>query len=241
MLTQLDDMTLVRYGTRYRTRYLLEQARYTLKLAGGEKPPLDLPGDYLSRIERVVAQVEASRNDREVAALESKLATSRQDQFVADGKVWRRTMATRAQRAARLGATIPKELLVIGRADTVPKLLESMSTMLRFAKEVAPVLSSAGDIKPLIEEGQHIYDALAEADAEQENKRFNELPVKARELFRSKGELYIALKVVNDAGKERYMRDPQMAARYNLSILHRRGSRPGEPEDGAEVPPPEAS
>lgn len=231
MLTQLDDMTLVRYGTRYRTRYLLEQARYTLKLAGGEKPPLELPTDYLSRIERAVARLEETRQDRELAEVESQLATSRQNAFVSDGKVWRRTVATRAQMAARLGATVPKELLVIGRVHTVPALLDSMGTMLRLLTEFAPVLSCAGDIEPLIAEGRSIQAALAEADAEQEVKRLHELPAKVRELLRLKGELYVAIKVVNDAGRGRHMRNPHTASRYNLSILHRRGARHGEPEE----------
>lgn len=240
MLTQLDDDTLVRYGIRYRTRYLLEQARYTLKLAGGETPPLELPGGYLSRIERAIAALEATRDDREMAAVESKLATLRQNSFVAEGKVWRRKVATRARRAARLGASIPPELLTIGQARSVPKLLDSMGTMLRLLKELELEMSCAGDVGPLLEEGRRIHDALAEADAEQELKRLQELPARVRDLYRMRGELYVGLKVVNDAGRERHIRDPHRASRYNLSILHRRGARHGEPEEAVE-PANEAS
>lgn len=238
MLTQLDDMTLIRYGTRYRTRYLVEQARYSLKLALSEQPGLDLPPNYLSRIERAIAMVEATRDDRELAAVESKLATSRQNSFAHEGKVWRRQVTTRTHRAARLGAKIPKELLVIGRADTVPKLLESMGVMLRLLNEYAPEVSCAGEIRPLIDAGRKIYEALASADADQEHKRLSELPASVRTLYRDRGELYIALKVVNDAGRERHIRDPHRGSRYNMSILHRRGARHGEPE---EVAPAESS
>lgn len=231
MLTQLDDMTLIRYGTRYRTRYLVEQGRYTLKLALSEQPGLDLPPNYLSRIERAIAMVEATRDDRELAAVESKLATTHQDAFAQDAKVWRRKVATRSQRAARLGAKVPKELLTVVRTNSVPKLLESVGTTLHLLKEFAPEVSCAGEVRPLIEEGTKLHDALASADAEQEHKRFAELPARVRALYRDKGELYIALKVVNDAGRERHIRDSHRASRYSLSILHRRGARHGEREE----------
>lgn len=240
MLTRLDDMTLVRYGMRYRTRYLVEQARYTLKLAGSEIPALELPDAYLPRIEAAIASVEATRDDRELLAVESKLATVRQNTFFHEGKVWRRKASTRAQRAARLGATVPNDLLIIGRAATVPKLLDSIGTTLRLLKEFSPELSCAGDIRPLIEDGQRIHDRLAAIDAEQEHKRLAELPAKVRDLYRQRGELYVGLKVVNDAGRERHDRDPHRASRYNLSILYRRGARHGEPEEATTIPPPEA-
>lgn len=234
MLTQLDDMTLVRYGTRYRTRYLLEQARYTLKLAQGETPPLELPGGYLERIERAIAALEVTRDDRELAGVESQLATMRQNGFVAEGKIWRRKVTTRARRAARLGANIPKELLTIGQAHSVPKLLDSMGTMLRLLKEFELEMSCAGPVEPLLDEGRKVHHGLAEADAEQEVKRLQELPSRVRDLYRMRGELYVGLKVVNDAGRERHIRDSHRASRYSLSILHRRGARHGEPEESVE-------
>lgn len=241
MLTQLDEMTLVRYGSRYRTRYLLEQLRFTLKLAGSENPPLDLPRDYLSEVEAGVARLESARDDREVAEVESKYATLRQNDLIAEAKVWRRKAATRAQRAARLGANVPKELLTIGRVNSVPALLESIGTTVRLFEEHAPELSLAGDVGPLVAEGRRIHDALAEADAEQEFKRLADLPAKVRELFRLKGELYVALKVVNDAGKERHASDPVAAARYNLGILYRYTRRSGQSEEGAKAPATETA
>lgn len=231
MLTRLDDPTLVRYGVRFRTRYLLEQARYTLKLASSEKPPLELPSNYLSDVEFAIANVEATRDDRELAAVESKMATQRQDAFFSEGKVWRRKASTRAHSAARLGANIPKDLLTIGRADTVPKLLDSMGKMLTLLKEYSSEMSCAGDIKPLIDEGQKLHDGLASADADQEHKRLAALPAAVQTLYRDRGELYVALKVINNAGRERYIRDPKRAAGYHMSILHRRGARVGESEE----------
>lgn len=237
-LTRLDENTLIRYGTRYRTRYLVEQGRYTLKLAHSEPIPLDLRADYLSGIEEKIARVEGMRDDRELMAVESKLATSKQNTFAQEGKIWRRKVTTRAHRAARLGAKVPEELLRVVRTSSVPKLLENMATMVRLLSEFAVDVSAAGDVKPLIEEGKRLHDALASADADQEHKRIAELPASVRALYRDRGELYVALKVVNDAGRERHIRDAHRASRYNLGILYRRGARHGEPE---EVAPEEAT
>lgn len=238
MLTRLDDKTLVRYGTRYRTRYLLEQARYTLKLAGSEQPPLDLPKGYLARLEETIARLEMARDDRELAEVEGQRATSLQNALMAEGMVWRRQVAMRAKRAARLGANIPKELSTIGRTTTVPKLLESMGTMIRMLREFAPALASTGEVESLLIEGRRLHDALAEADAQQEVKRLQDLPEKVRELLRLKGELYVAIKVVNDAGKERHLRNPHAASKYRLSILYRSAGRPADRTETTEETDP---
>lgn len=225
MLTQLDDSTLIRYGIRYRTRYLVEQARYTLKLAQSESPPLELPPGYLSLVEAAISHVESSRDDKELAAVESKLATSRQNAAAAEAKVWRRKVTNRAHRASRFGASIPKELLTVVRTNSVPKLLENVGTMVRLLSEYASELSYAGAVEPLIDEGQSLYDALSELDADQEVKRLAELPARVRALYRSRGELYVAIKIIHDAGREKYVRDSDKASRYTLRILHRRGTK----------------
>lgn len=237
MLTKLDDMTLIRYGTRYRTRYLLEQGRYTLKLAGAERPPLDLPPDYLLRMEKAIARLEGADKDREIAAVESKYATLQQNALFNEGKIWRRKVAMRAEQASRFGAEVPDELLTIRRARTVPALLQSLYRTLGLIEQYATELSVVGDVASLVTEGRRIHDALAQADAEQEYKRLSELPAKVRELFRLKGELYVALKIVNGAGKARHAADPELAARYNLAILNRRGPKRGETEEAPTADP----
>lgn len=231
MLTQLDEMTLVRHGVRYPTRYLVEQARYTLLLAKAEQPALDLPPSYLACVEEAIAKVEATRDDKELAAVESKRATERQNQYFRAGKDWRRKVTARTRRAAGMGAHVPKELLIVGRADTVPKLLESIGTMVSLLREFREVLACAGDVGPLIEEGRRIHDGLAAADADQEHKLLTELPTRFRALYRDRGELYVALKVINDAGRERHIHDPHAAFRYNLMILRRRGAKPKAPAE----------
>lgn len=230
MLTRLDEETLLRYGARYRTGYLLEQARYTCALASSETGGLLLPDGYLARVEEAILRVEAMRDDREAISVASKMATSKQNAAFEEAKLWRRKVASRTQRAARMGVRLPSELLVIRRATTVPAILEYVGLTLRLLRANAELLRSVGDVKPFIEEGQKIHDLLASADATQEMKRLAELPAAVRCLWRSKGELYVALKVINDAGRELHQSDPERASRYHLRILHRRGAKYGEPD-----------
>ena len=83
------------------------------------------------------------------------------------------------------------------------------------------------DAQKLLDEGKAIATALKTADAQQEVKRFNELPASVQEFLAKKGTLYTALKVINDAGHELFADNSTQAARYNLSILHRRTTRGG--------------
>ncbi len=68
----------------------------------------------------------------------------------------------------------------------------------------------------------------------QEVKRLSTLPAKVRDYYAAKGRLYVGLKVINDAGHELHASDADAAGRYNLKILHRRGTKAGDkPSDKA--------
>jgi hypothetical protein len=66
-----------------------------------------------------------------------------------------------------------------------------------------------------------LFDALQQADAAQEQTRAAYLPASVTAFYARKGELYLGLKVINDAGHELHAGDLQAAAKYNLSLLHR--------------------
>ncbi|MGB8298547.1 MAG: hypothetical protein WCG85_24240 [Polyangia bacterium] len=69
------------------------------------------------------------------------------------------------------------------------------------------------------------------------------MPASVAAFYAKKGELYSALKVVNNAGHEIYAHDLAAAAKYNMSILHRRGPQvvlaptPPAPTPPAPIPP----
>lgn len=70
---------------------------------------------------------------------------------------------------------------------------------------------------------------LQQADSAQEQARAFDLPASVATFYLRKGELYTALKVINNAGHELYAHDLPSAAKFNMSILHLRGPQATEP------------
>ena len=75
----------------------------------------------------------------------------------------------------------------------------------------------------LIDEGRKLCDALIAADGSQEVARASSLPKVVADFYARKAELYVGLKIINDAGHELYAHDPASSSRFNLSLLYRRG------------------
>jgi hypothetical protein len=157
-------------------------------------------------------------------AAEAKQATGTQNNAVREVKDWRRAVASRCLRAVHAGLTIPDELTQMGNQRTVPGVLEALSKAIRLLKESAAVLTTIGpDVAPLIEQGTKLYQTLDQAESTQEQARSAQLPAAVVAFNAKKGELYAALKIINEAGHELYSKDPEASARFNLSLLYRRG------------------
>ena len=106
-----------------------------------------------------------------------------------------------------------------------------LTEMVKLLESNLANLHGAG-LDELLAEGKALMASLGAADAKQEQKRLKELPDAVRRFYQNKGELYVGLKVVNDAGHELHADDAEAASRYNLSILYRRAAKPrgnGEP------------
>jgi hypothetical protein len=243
MLTKVSKTDLALAGAPFRSQYLIQQALYTISIAHGDGDALSglLPKGFLEAAEKCTHEVDRSRQDKDNAAAEAKLTTTQQDANVRLLKVWRRRVASRASRAMRLGEDIPVELTLIGRAKSVTEVLEDASTKTRLLTENKAKLESAtgAGVQALLEEGQALYQALSDADVVQEAKRLAALPTSVQDYFAKKGELYMAVKAINDAGRELHADEPAHLAKYNLRILHRRaGTRaPSLPIQPAPAPP----
>jgi hypothetical protein len=119
---------------------------------------------------------------------------------------------------------MPDELTQMGNQRTVPNVLDALSKTISLLKENAAALATVGpDVAPLIEHGSKLYRTLDQADSSQEQTRSAELPAAAIDFNAKKGELYAALKIINEAGHELYSKEPEASARFNLSLLYRRG------------------
>jgi len=241
MITTRSASDLAKNGQNYRASYLVQQAGYTLGIAAADGPALAalLPANFVEQVTQARNDVDQARQDKHNVAAESKHATTTQNTQLRAAKVWRRKAVKRAQRAQRQGVDIADALTQMGNAQSVPAVLEQVSRTLGLLSKHTAELDSVGPAtKPLIDEGQQLYDALQQADADQERTRAADLPSSVMAFYARKGELYLGLKVINDAGHELHAGDPQASARYNLSILHR---RPGQAAVPASVQDPAPS
>jgi hypothetical protein len=226
MLTNLAKDELIALGARHRADYLVEQAGYTLGIAAKEGDAMKdlLPEGFIEGAQGVLAKVSAARQDKALLAEESKEATKKQNVAAGEAKVWRRRVAKRALRAMRLGESVPDGLIHLGRVKSPPELAGQVDVMVKFLEENLAKMPGKGG-EDLVKEGKDLSKALKVSDAEQEVKRFTSLPGSVKNFYAQKGTLYIALKAINDAGHELHARDSDVAGRFNLSILYRRGVR----------------
>lgn len=246
MSTTPDTARLAAIGVRFRAPYLVQQAGYTLGIAAAEGAGLTalLPAGFLDKVAGLRDDVDKAMQDKTIRTVEAKQATSTQNQHLREGTIWGRKVGKRCQSAVQLGATLPAELGRVSSPQTVPGVLEQMSKTLALLTENAAAMDAVGPAtQPLIDDGRTIFQALQTADSTQERARAADVPASVAAFYAKKGELYSALKVVNNAGHELYAHDLAAAAKYNMSILHRHGPQaapaptPPAPTPPAPIPP----
>lgn len=240
MITDLPKNELAVIGGRYQAARLVQQVGYTLGIAHADGPGVEalLPKGYLDETAAARDEVDKARQDKTIAASEAKQTTDTQNDQVKAAKVWRQQVVSRALRAVHLGIRVPGELTAMGSPHAVPAVLDLTSRMLGLLGENAESLARAGaDMAPIIQEGHAIYAALQSADNEQKLAHAASLPAALTAFAIKKGELYSALKVINEAGHEYWAQNPQSSARYNLSILYHRPSYSAAPTPPAPSPP----
>lgn len=227
MITEMSRNELAALGRKQRASYLVQQGGYTLGLAAAEEDEIEAILEDTEVVENVsdaLDKVRAATQNRELMAQESKDLTRRQNEKLRAAKVWRRKVVARAKRAQRRGKEIPEELLVIGRARSVPDVIAQITIMTALFEAHLADMGGAR-ARALLDEGKTILDELSAADAEQEVARLARLPEKTVDFYAAKGLLYVGLKLINDAGHELHADDPPKAAEYNLKILYRQSRR----------------
>ncbi len=226
MITTLPRNELIELGERYRAQYLVEQAGYTLGIAAAEGQPLSdlLPDDFLSEAEAAKESVNTSLKDKTLMAEEAKDARSSLVSAFKAAKVWRRKAVGRSKRALRQGKPIPDGLLKIGDTPNAASFVGRFKEMVElFGQNIDSM--SGKDAPKLLEEGKGILSILDSAGTDKNVKRGRELPTAVQDFYAQKGILYLAVKILNDAGHELYADDSASAGLFNLQILHRRGTR----------------
>jgi hypothetical protein len=226
MITELSQDELVELGSGLRASYLTEQAGYTFGLAAEDGTAIAdlLPEGFLKEASDARDAVQAALQDRRLMDDDSRSAGEANRKAYKDAKVWRRKVLHRCTSAKRAGKAIPDGLLHAGRVANGPLLLQQITEMTKQLEAALPLLDGKGK-DALLAEGKALCAAMSSTDASQELKRLKSLPDSVRIFRAQKGLLYIALKRINDAGAELHAASAISAARYSLSILHRRAPK----------------
>lgn len=230
-----QDTATARYaavGLRFRGAYLIQQAGYTLELAArvGKALTDKIPPNFLEHTAALCEQLGQAMQDKTVRVAEARRATATQNQLQRDGKIWVRVVGKRCRSGMELGVHLPSELGKLSSPPSAPGLLEQMTKTLGLLARHAADMEKVGmPVQTNIAEGQKIFQALQLAESIQERTRASDMPAAVTAFNAKKGELYGALKIINNAGHELYANDPAGASKFNMSILHRRPAKPSEP------------
>ena len=239
MATQSDTARDVATGMRFRGKYLVQQAGYTIGLGAlaGTALAGKMPPNFLERTAVLRSEVEKSLEDKTVRTAESRQATDAQNQCRHDAKIWIRQAGRRCLSAMQLGVDLPPELGTLSSPPTVPGMLDQMSKTLSLLEKHAAEMDTIGlPVQEHIAEGRKLHQALQAADSAQERTRAADLPAATAAFCAKKGQLYTMLKVINNAGHELFANNPAEAGKFNMSILHRHGS-PAAATDEVPVTP----
>jgi hypothetical protein len=241
MITNQKKAVLALSGARYPAAALVQQAGLTLGLAAlvGEKLAALMPPGFLDETGTLRDEVDKLRQDKTVTADEALQATNAQHKAVREIKDWRRQVVSRCLRGVHAGLTVPELLTQMGNPRGVPEVMELLSKTIALLNDNALELASLGpQVTPLIEVGRKLYQDLDQAENAQEKARAAQLPDSTSAFNAKKGELYAALKIINEAAHELYAKDPEASARFNLSLLHGRNKSPSSPEPTPTPPAP---
>jgi hypothetical protein len=222
MISEMDKDQVIELGSRNNAGLLLEQYGYTMGLAKLEEDliaALLAPG-FLGEVAGAAEKVSVSLKDRTLAAEEKKGSTQEQNSLLRQAKVWRRAVANRASRSKRMGKSIPDALI---RAEPVQGVAPAIVLMEKIVGllEANKALLFGADVAGMIAEGKRLLREIKKIDADQEVKRLKSLPEAVLNFYFEKGQLFIGIKIINDAGRELHAGDGEKAGRYNMSILYR--------------------
>ena len=225
-----DRTEIVKAGSQYRADYLVEQAGVTLARAGKEATVLGRFGvtkDLLAKAADCVKKLAAATKDRALAGADAQSATRAQDESAGQAKDWLRQALLIGDNAFDGEAEIVDEFHKGGKVGaSVPKLVGKVRQVLGLLRKDPTVVAKFGATADFVKQGDGLAESLVSADTRQEGKR-EALPKGTEAFYFDKGTLYFHLKTINRAGRAAHVTEPEAAAAWNLSILHRRGKGGG--------------
>lgn len=220
MLTQLHHDELLIIGARVPAERLVAQAAHTLRTAAREGRNMErvLPRGYLAEVRRCLEEVSQAQRQREIREVERRHLDEVVAEAFHEAKVWRRHVAHRIQEALHLGIPVWEELVRIREARTAETLSQNLIAMVELLEPHIGQLPGQ-DWKAVLDRGRRLAETL-DATLAASRLHLHRLPESVREYYAAKGRLYMALKVINDAGWSLHSDSGAEAARFNLDILY---------------------
>ncbi len=221
MLTKVSSNDLVKVGCRIPSDRLLDQVEQTMKVVTKEQKALQdlLPKGFIEEIKRVQADLQTSRASAQIRDREREDSNRFEHKAFHEAKVWRRQVASRAQRAIHLGEPVDEALANVSPAPTENALAAEVNRMLSLLERQGDHLPGQ-QVDKLIQRGKSIAETLGPSSLQEIEKRVATLQEPVKQFYSRKGELYLALKAINDAGRELHADSPTAAAAYNLEKLY---------------------
>jgi len=239
-MSEVDKTVAATVGYRLRGGALVEQAGQIKTLATAELDRLKqeqlLDDADIAELDAAVAKVLAGLHDRAVATGEAHLQTAEQATAMHDLKADRRRLTECVVRSFRHRPELRDYQGGTYHGTTIAAFCTDLNRKLAFAKKYEADLAPVGAGKNILDKIETKLRAF-EADTGAQEAGIASLPDSNRAFCEAKGRLYFLIKDIINAARALHAAEPELAAKYNLKVLYRRGNK----REKAEVAAPTAS
>ena len=220
-----DPTALATIGNRLHGGSLIEQAMATRTTVLADLDQLKarkLLGDEdIASLDAQIAEAHRVLEARTLAASEARVQTHAKTTALQDLKADRTTLWNCFKSVFWNTPELNEFQRDTYQGKSTAKFCADLSRKLTFAKKHVEVLKTVGADQTFLTSMETKLRAL-EASAGSQEAVINALPESTEQWNICKGRLYLALKRINNAGRALYAKDPISAAKYTLTILHRR-------------------
>jgi hypothetical protein len=231
----IDKDAAIAVGYRISGASLLEQAAWTRALVMSDLPGMKAAGQVsdadLAEVDNAVAAVHKGVQDYTLAASEAHAQSAELSISIHNLKSARRNLMNSVERVFRHRPEFAGFRQGTYHGTNVAALCVDLSRKIAFAKEHAVDLAPVGISDDFLVKFEAQVHAV-ELSSGQQDLKLATLPERTRSFCEAKGWLYFLLRNLNNAGRAYYCDDSELAARYNLKLLYRRGRNKPEPPAG---------
>ena len=218
---------LVDLGARFSTQRMMEQLPVSIAAARAHEVDLGakFPPAKVNEIETYYDQIKVLFGDQAEKKFDAATGNVDVNALLKTVKTYFRDIIAVADNTFEEDPEIRDEFHKdgpIGRS--VPKAIRSFETIVALASKHSDALSEWGLTDQDILDAKAAMTALVDANTSQETA-IKDLPPKTRELYEAKGRAYLLLKRLARTGRRVFANDPATAAKFNLDILRRKGTR----------------